>query len=161
MEDRTPCSVFYFLNPHCACENEHRKTESSSGIRSGIIPEFFHESMVVGLHLGNELQSAPEPLQQFNPPFNILHTFRWCLPDLRVLEWGAVLTSYYKAFSWSMETVALGSGVMDPKLNIDVVNLPMDELTIVLTCAIILYLFVSVTNKSQLLKEDQYWFLKM
>lgn len=55
-----------------------------------------------------------------------------------------------------METVALGSGVVDPKLNIDVVNLPMDETVIALTCAIILYLFVSVTNKSQPLKEDQY-----
>lgn len=55
-----------------------------------------------------------------------------------------------------METVALGSGVMDQKLNLDIVNLPMDETTIALTCAVILYLFVSVTNKSQQpLKEDQ------
>lgn len=43
---------------------------------------------------------------------------------------------------------------MDRKLNIDVVNLPM-ETTIALTCAIILYLFVSVTKFHQPLKEDQ------
>lgn len=68
-----------------------------------------------------------------------------------------MLTSYYKAFSCSVEIVALGSGVMDPRLNVGVVNLPVDETTIVLTCAIILYLFVSVTNKSQQpLEEDQY-----
>lgn len=48
--------------------------------------QLFHETMVVGLHMRNELQSAPEPLQQFNSPFKVLHPFRWCLPDLRVLE---------------------------------------------------------------------------